>query len=149
MTLFQFLYMMLRLPKKLSALTKMTLLACCLFLCTRSLVNLLTYLSTLSYLYFLLCPPTPRAYRDLLQLLWKPVPLSMMYCPWTYILSFITVLYFVMFRFGPGCFLFLFLVPAIWSFPPINVSCSYYILYYPHTNHLLVLARHSVYPFVV
>ena len=55
---FQFLSMMLQ--KRLSALTETPLLGCLPFPCTRDLVGLPTYLSTLWYRFFLPCPPTPK-----------------------------------------------------------------------------------------
>lgn len=68
---------------------------------------------------------------------------------------FITALYLVMFRLGGFFFGFFFfgpvnpVVPACsLALPPINV-CHPYVLCYHPINRLLILARRSVYPFIV
>lgn len=68
------------LQKKLSTLLEPTLLACQPFLYTKDPGNLLTYLSTPLYQFFLLCPPMLGGYQDLPQLQQAALPL-MMFCP--------------------------------------------------------------------
>jgi hypothetical protein len=77
-TFFQFLSTTLQ--EKVSILPETTSLACRPCPCTKDRVRLLTCRSTLLCRFFLLCPPMPRGYQDLLRLQ-QVALLLMMFCP--------------------------------------------------------------------